>query len=121
MASKAVKTNPYAKIESLLADILKELKLKSTQPEQTKEYISLEQGSSQLPWHAQTMPFPKPEKRKSVMSSETPLAAPPPVTAEALTCGVPSGTIGPCDLPKGHTGMMHANGGDGFYANKHTG
>lgn len=30
-------------------------------------------------------------------------------------CGVPSCTLGPCDLPRGHQGI-HANAGDGFYA-----
>lgn len=31
-------------------------------------------------------------------------------------CGVPSLTLGPCDLPKGHTSDMHASDGDGFWS-----
>lgn len=32
------------------------------------------------------------------------------------TCDVPSLTLGPCDLPRGHEGEMHGSAGDGFYA-----
>lgn len=31
-------------------------------------------------------------------------------------CGIPAGTLPPCDLEWGHDGAMHANAGDGFYA-----
>ena len=31
-------------------------------------------------------------------------------------CDIPARTLPPCDLPWGHDGDMHANGGDGFYA-----
>jgi len=33
---------------------------------------------------------------------------------EWRACGIPSGTLGPCDLPWGHVGHMHASAGDGF-------
>lgn len=33
-------------------------------------------------------------------------------------CGVPSLTLGPCDLAAGHKGEMHSSLGDGFYASK---
>lgn len=33
-----------------------------------------------------------------------------------ITCGVPSLTLGPCDLPRGHEGEQHASADDGFYA-----
>lgn len=32
-------------------------------------------------------------------------------------CGVPSCSLGPCNLLKGHTSEMHVSHGDGFYAN----
>jgi hypothetical protein len=31
-------------------------------------------------------------------------------------CGVPSLSLGPCDLPYGHEGDMHVSAGDGFHA-----
>ena len=31
-------------------------------------------------------------------------------------CGIPAYTLPACDLPWGHDGRMHGNGGDGFYA-----
>ena len=31
-------------------------------------------------------------------------------------CGVPSLTLGRCDLERGHDGEMHGSAGDGFYA-----
>jgi len=31
-------------------------------------------------------------------------------------CNIPSMTLGPCDLPRGHEDEMHASIGDGFYA-----
>jgi len=34
-------------------------------------------------------------------------------------CGIPAMTLPPCDLPWGHDGDMHANGGDCFYARDH--
>ncbi len=34
-------------------------------------------------------------------------------------CRIPAMTLPPCDLPWGHDGDMHANGGDGFYARAH--
>jgi len=34
-------------------------------------------------------------------------------------CEIPAMTLPPCDLEWGHDGDMHANGGDGFYAEQH--
>ena len=34
----------------------------------------------------------------------------------AKLCGVPSLTLGPCDLLRGHEGEVHASADDGFYA-----
>jgi len=31
-------------------------------------------------------------------------------------CGVPSLSLGTCDMPAGHDGDMHGSAGDGFYA-----
>jgi hypothetical protein len=33
---------------------------------------------------------------------------------ETRVCGIPSGTLGPCDLPWGHVGHVHSSAGDGF-------
>ncbi len=42
-----------------------------------------------------------------------------PEVAGAKLCGIPARSLPPCDLPWGHDGDMHANGGDGFYARDH--
>ncbi len=34
-------------------------------------------------------------------------------------CGIPARTLPACDLPWGHEGRMHGNGGDGFYAQEY--
>ncbi|MBA2720767.1 MAG: hypothetical protein H0U52_16230 [Chloroflexi bacterium] len=34
-------------------------------------------------------------------------------------CGVPSVTLGPCDLDWGHAGDMHSSACDGFFAWQH--
>jgi hypothetical protein len=39
-----------------------------------------------------------------------------PAKPEKRICGIPSRTLGACDLPRGHDGDMHVSAGDGFYA-----
>lgn len=34
-------------------------------------------------------------------------------------CEIPARTLPPCDLPWGHDGCRHSNGGDGFYAEEY--
>lgn len=40
-------------------------------------------------------------------------------SVQTRKCEIPAQTLPPCDLEWGHAGDMHANGGDGFYADQH--
>jgi hypothetical protein len=50
-------------------------------------------GDYDAEWHEERRPWKPGEKR---------------------ACDIPSGTLGPCDLPWGHAGNTHASAGDGF-------